>query len=220
MQPKERGARTLDPKRFIKANNAPNPRWPSSGIHHKKWFTAAWFIKERFFRLDLIPFHSWNNTFCLKGLSCSKNHFLRHNLLPYPVSEPSLPITRWQGTTIGNGFLPLPEPTARTAFASPNLLEILFSSPSMVSMPSGVFMAVFFSYQVEINLIFFGSIWNIVGNMFWFRHAGPARTRPPAGSAWRLIYLSLENNREYYFLKILRLFLTNSKQHRIKKPIV
>ena len=32
-----------------------------------------------------------------------------------PVSEPSAPITRWQGSTIGNGLRPLAAPTARVA---------------------------------------------------------------------------------------------------------
>jgi len=34
---------------------------------------------------------------------------------PYPVSEPSAPMTRWQGSTIGTGLAPLAAPTARTA---------------------------------------------------------------------------------------------------------
>ena len=34
---------------------------------------------------------------------------------PKPVSEPSLPITRWQGNTIGKGLRPFAAPTARIA---------------------------------------------------------------------------------------------------------
>ena len=38
---------------------------------------------------------------------------------PKPVSLPSLPITRWQGSTIGSGLRPLAAPTARTAAGWP-----------------------------------------------------------------------------------------------------
>lgn len=36
-----------------------------------------------------------------------------------PVREPSLPRTRWQGMTMGRGFLPLAAPTARAALGRP-----------------------------------------------------------------------------------------------------
>jgi len=36
-----------------------------------------------------------------------------------PTSRPELPITRWQGTTMGSGFRPLARPTARTAVGRP-----------------------------------------------------------------------------------------------------
>ena len=39
-----------------------------------------------------------------------------------PVSDPSEPMTRWQGTMIDNGFLPLASPTAREALAEPMAL--------------------------------------------------------------------------------------------------
>ena len=38
---------------------------------------------------------------------------------PKPVSEPSLPMTRWQGTTMGSGFWPFAAPTAREAAGFP-----------------------------------------------------------------------------------------------------
>ena len=38
---------------------------------------------------------------------------------PKPVSEPSAPITRWHGTTIGSGFAPFAAPTARDAAGRP-----------------------------------------------------------------------------------------------------
>jgi outer membrane usher protein len=38
---------------------------------------------------------------------------------PKPVSDPSAPITRWQGTTIGSGFAPFAAPTARDAAGRP-----------------------------------------------------------------------------------------------------
>src|SRR3546814_12688923 len=39
---------------------------------------------------------------------------LAGNPPPKPVSEPSAPITRWQGTTNGNGLRPFAAPPART----------------------------------------------------------------------------------------------------------
>src|SRR5690606_17224943 len=38
---------------------------------------------------------------------------------PKPVSEPSAPITRWQGRTIGSGLRPFAAPTARVAVGRP-----------------------------------------------------------------------------------------------------
>ena len=43
---------------------------------------------------------------------------------PYPVSDPSLPITRWHGTTIGSGLRPFARPTARTAVGRPMALAM------------------------------------------------------------------------------------------------
>ena len=51
--------------------------------------------------------------------SCSSSHRFRGRPPPKPVSPPSEPMTRWQGTTIGSGFWPFAAPTARVAFPSP-----------------------------------------------------------------------------------------------------
>jgi len=47
--------------------------------------------------------------------SCSSSQRLFGSPPPKPVRLPSLPITRWHGTTIATGFAPLAVPTARTA---------------------------------------------------------------------------------------------------------
>src|SRR5215467_2182274 len=39
---------------------------------------------------------------------------------PYPVRLPSVPMTRWHGTTMATGFAALAKPTARTDFGRPN----------------------------------------------------------------------------------------------------
>ena len=51
--------------------------------------------------------------------SSSRSARLAGSPPPKPVSEPSLPITRWQGTTIGSGFWPFAAPTAREAAGLP-----------------------------------------------------------------------------------------------------
>ena len=47
--------------------------------------------------------------------SCRSSHSLRSTPQPYPVSDPSAPITRWHGTMIEIGLRPLASPTAREA---------------------------------------------------------------------------------------------------------
>ncbi len=51
--------------------------------------------------------------------SCASSQRLRSRPPPYPVSEPSAPITRWQGTTIEIGLRPFANPTAREALGLP-----------------------------------------------------------------------------------------------------
>jgi ubiquinone/menaquinone biosynthesis C-methylase UbiE/DNA-binding transcriptional ArsR family regulator len=48
--------------------------------------------------------------------SIAKSFFLRSVPQRYPVSEPSLPITRWQGTAMATGLVAQARATARTAF--------------------------------------------------------------------------------------------------------
>ena len=47
--------------------------------------------------------------------SWRSSHSLRSTPQPYPVSEPSAPMTRWHGTMIEIGLRPLARPTAREA---------------------------------------------------------------------------------------------------------
>jgi len=51
---------------------------------------------------------------------------------PKPVSDPSAPMTRWQGITMGMGLLPFASPTAREAFTSPRSVA---SAPYVVVSP-------------------------------------------------------------------------------------
>jgi Carboxypeptidase regulatory-like domain len=51
--------------------------------------------------------------------SCSSSHCLAGRPPPNPQSPPSLPITRWHGTTIEIGLRPLAAPTARIALGLP-----------------------------------------------------------------------------------------------------
>ena len=51
--------------------------------------------------------------------SSSSNALLRSSPPAYPVSEPSRPSTRWQGTTMLTGLRPTAAPTARTARGRP-----------------------------------------------------------------------------------------------------
>ena len=43
---------------------------------------------------------------------------------PKPVSDPSDPMTRWQGTRIGSGLAPLALPTARQAAGLPIEVDV------------------------------------------------------------------------------------------------
>src|SRR5205823_3364877 len=52
--------------------------------------------------------------------SCSSSQRLRSRPPPNPVSAPLAPTTRWHGTMMGMGFLPLAAPTARVARKSPS----------------------------------------------------------------------------------------------------
>ena len=47
--------------------------------------------------------------------SRSSSFFFRHKPPPYPVSDPSEPITRWQGIRIAIRLSPFARATARTA---------------------------------------------------------------------------------------------------------
>ncbi len=53
-----------------------------------------------------------------------RSHCFRHRPLAKPTRSPVLPMTRWQGTTMGILFLPLALPTARTLLMFPKALAI------------------------------------------------------------------------------------------------
>ena len=55
---------------------------------------------------------------------------------PYPVRPPDAPITRWHGTMMLLGFLPLARPTARDAVSG--LPRATASSPYVVVVPYGM----------------------------------------------------------------------------------
>jgi hypothetical protein len=52
-----------------------------------------------------------------------------------PVSRPSAPTTRWQGTTIANGLRPRAWPTSRASVGSPSRVAI---SPYDIVRPGGI----------------------------------------------------------------------------------
>lgn len=53
--------------------------------------------------------------------SCASRRVLRCRPPPKPVSEPSAPITRWQGITSGMRFVAFARPTARAAPGLPTI---------------------------------------------------------------------------------------------------
>src|SRR5687767_5682092 len=57
---------------------------------------------------------------CAAPLSSSSSAALTASPPPKPVSEPSAPMTRWQGITMGMGLLPLARPTARDPLGLPS----------------------------------------------------------------------------------------------------
>src|SRR4051812_48950170 len=59
------------------------------------------------------------SAFTSNPLSSARSVSLVSRPPPKPVSFPLLPITRWQGTTIGIGFAPLARPTARDPLGLP-----------------------------------------------------------------------------------------------------
>src|SRR6266853_425331 len=107
---------TLEPALGLKAGDAHIIR------------NAGGVVTEDAIRSLLISHHllgteEWmivNHTDCgmlsfMSAPSCSSSQRLRSNPPPKPVSDPSAPTTRWQGTMIGMRFLPLAAPTARVA---------------------------------------------------------------------------------------------------------
>ena len=65
----------------------------------------------------------------------SRSSRLRSRPPAYPVSLPSLPTTRWHGTTIESGLRPTAPPTARAIAGSPSSRA---SSPYVVVSPYGM----------------------------------------------------------------------------------
>ena len=67
-----------------------------------------------------IPASRWIATSQIQIVrSCSSSHRFRQTPPPYPLSDPSLQTTRWQGMTMAMRLSPLARPTARQAFGRP-----------------------------------------------------------------------------------------------------